>query len=505
MKDPAKLRAKAARIAERKRLKNGRAFLDEFDRRADQWRLEADHNKPKYEASEAVAVLRKVEDGATRALARADKVFMDADGPMDEAEFQTFQRSIKTHVDLKHAADVLRPEASKKARRAARITVRENEPYVDKFGGPDFIRDHCIASQPVNLTDVRQREARDRLAKHATFVSKWTGADARLRDASLTSRNGRSEPVTAMGEHRDAMSTAPGFGGELVPPAWALDQFVTWLPSLHSLSTDSTPMSLGEYGLDVVIPYSTSSAGIGVQVDNTGVTAAEFQTGLFSVDGSLPLYTHRVELQAGTAFLSAQLAERGGGPNVSVTDIVMKQLNVNLHAQVNIQCLNAATAFLAGAATSDSSTWSVEQFWLDLATARGQVQDASGESLRPTNLYVPGYQADKIMGASDGDYRPIFTPDTSIANNPDTADIGLNLQGLRVKIDSDVPNDSSGNNQLLVGSSSTLLLYTSAPYLTVYCEGDTAPYLGYRVTLRQYCLAVATRPWALVNGSTYAV
>lgn len=346
-------------------------------------------------------------------------------------------------------------------------------------------------------TGIGWHEAAARLKRYEAEQEHWDSAQRARRERVL--RDGRP---TSGDELRAPMSPAVGFGGELVPPVFLMDMVAAYRPSICSFETQCTHMQLPPYGVAVQVPNFTTGVQFAAQTANTGVVESDPATG-FLKGGSLPFFTLNVHLIAGQFTVSQQLFERGGMQGFTFDQMLMKGAVPTLVDQVDTQVLTEVLAKITQSPVTDSSAYSVSGFYTDVAQAKQDIATLNGTRYRPTHLFMPSNQVDKLEEQVDDDHRPIFAPDWATMSNKDDGDTGYNVQSLRIWRDDNIPASSS-NSQLLVSRPDTVLVFDGEITPFVYTQ-TWANDLSVVVNLRKYMATVSLYPngTQVITGSAY--
>lgn len=433
------------------------------------------------------AAARKAEENRDAAVERAGRLVQASpDKHLTAEDYSNFEGSLDAALQHEQRAQL--------ATRLADVRVK-SEPtvYGPKSGNSWFQDGYWIA---LNDDSPKWAEAKARRARYGQEVETWTGAEGARRDkfhAELT----RSD----VPERRSPMSTAAGFGGELVTPQYLLALVALYRPSLCSFAPLCTPMELPPSGVVVQVPNFTSTVTVNGQVENSGVSETDPGTGYLD-GGSLPLFTANVSLQTGQVVASTQAFERSG-PGYTLDQWVMRELTAILEDAVDLYTLQTVIAAITNSATSDTASWSTTAFWADVSKAKFSIATTNGTRYRPTHLFMNSNEVDKVEEQVDDDHRPIFTPDWATNTNADDGDTGYNIQSLRVMRDDNIPI-LSGNNQLIVSRPATVVLMRADPVPSVFVQ-TLANSLSVIMNLRQYVSVIPRYPNAsqVITGSTY--
>jgi hypothetical protein len=397
---------------------------------------------------------------------------------------------------------------------ASRVPAEAKRPdtysdFTARYQGVSYFRDRALVASSTNVLDGRVADAKERLRRHNIDMSQWRGKAGQYRDQALRElqpSRGANDNGSTGAEYRTPMSTAVGYGGEAVAPAYLIERASLYRPSLCSFSARCARDDLPAHGMTVIVPSITSPATVGEQpAENQGITQSSVTTAYRGSSGSQPFFAgeYDVQLAVGSYIISQQLHDRGTtAQGRSADDVLIAQLTLDYWNYVDTVCLQTALDDLAGTVT-DSTSWSVQQVWTDTSKAKQLVATTAGVAYRPTHLFVNSNQVDQLGEQLDSEGRPLFDVDWATATNEDDGATGLNINNLALLRDDNIPT-LDGNNQWLVARPQSLLLLTGA-FTTAVIPQQFAGELSVTLQLRSYIAAISQRSsYAAVTGSTYA-
>ena len=242
----------------------------------------------------------------------------------------------------------------------------------------------------------------------------------------------------------------------------------------------------------------------------TVTTAPTELQGLPELDPTGTFIQAAVVPLVGYVTVSDQLYDRGGYPGVGTDQIIAQQLGSQLDAAVDTYALTQA---IANAGTVTDATWSIANFFQDLASGKELLQDTAGTRLRGTHLFISadmsGFLAKQVDATTN---RPVFSTQyqaqpfaTWTANGDPRGDgwTGAIVQGLAAFEDVNIPV-SGANTQLLVARPSEIVLMEGPAIPYAYPETE-AMSLSVVVGVRKYVAVIARYPKAIaaITGAAY--
>ncbi len=151
---------------------------------------------------------------------------------------------------------------------------------------------------------------------------------------------------------------------------------------------------------------------------------------------------------------------------------------------------------IANAGTVTDATWSVANFYGDVASAKELLQDTAGTRLRATHLFTSADMSGFLSKQTDATTnRPVFQPQytaqpfaTFVANGDAQGEgwTGALVQGMALFEDVNIPASGS-NTQLLVARPSEIYLFEGAatPYSYVETYAGSLSCAGRRQEVRR--------------------
>jgi hypothetical protein len=369
--------------------------------------------------------------------------------------------------------------------------------------------------------------AQQRLARYETELAKEseTGtvegrrADRILR-ASCRSANDqthekeareRVSELRALTTGGGATASASGGGAAaLVAPAFLMNAWAPFRGIQRSFADQCYQLPLPAYGMEVYLPYFSSTTKAGKQTEGGTVTEAVPSTEL---EGA------QVQPITGELIVTEQLRQRaftGGG---AVDLILHKQLNEQLEQEVDLYTLNQAIS--AGAAVSGNSSYTTEHLYEDTARGREKLTDTAGTRLRPTHFFSTSDLYSYATRQVDGSGRPILTPKFApgfpLTIGADDFDAGRAPKWSRFtgtilpggvlwfENDNIPPVGTTSKTQLLVSApEAAIVLMEDEPVFTPFVE-TLASELKTVVNLREYACAITRHAsgTAVITGNAY--
>ena len=421
---------------------------------------------------------------------------------MTKAQAFAEQLTMLTTVETATA----RPDAGLEMR-SATVTVKSEPRTYTAEGENSYFLD--LAKRNI----MGDAGAIERLKRYSQEVDSEirSGSSEGVRAARVVAEY-RREPSTV---ERRAMSSSSSSGGDFVTPQYLVNLWVPYRSPDRSFTNQCTNLPMPSYGLTFNVPAFSSPAPISQQAtENSSIegpppSAANGQTNPADPD----LYqTATLTTQAGAFPISQQLFDRGGyeGSGGAFDSIVYLQAKSQLDAQIDTYILTQV--LLNAFEVNQSTSATVIQFYLDLATARNALQDANGVKLPGTHVFSTGDFAAYIASQVDSDGRPIVVPDAAaLASRADDVKwagwLGLVLPGnLRWFSDDNIyaATPPATDTTILVGSPADTLLWEGDPITFAYPEtraGELSVMLG----IRAYVAAVSrhNEAFAYITGSGY--
>lgn len=301
-----------------------------------------------------------------------------------------------------------------------------------------------------------------------------------FRDLTAASLNrgdvqGSIERLRRNDQEQRAISTTDGAGGEFVPPAWMIQDYVA-LARAGRVTADLFTRQALPTGTDSInLPKITTGTSTAEQSSqNSAVSNTDIVT--TSVVGN-------VATIAGQQVVSVQLIEQSP---VNLDGIILADLAADYATRLDTFCLsNNATGKKGILNVSSTSTSTYTDNTPTVAEAYPKIADLIQQIA--SNRYLP---ADAIvmhprrwgwfLAALDGQNRPLVVPAANapfnaagiMAGVPGEGSVGT-LLGLPVYVDANIPtNSGAGTNQdtIIVGRFSDLVLFEGAQRAEVFRE-----------------------------------
>lgn len=360
-----------------------------------------------------------------------------------------------------------------------------------------YFQDIALTAQGVNAPGTR--EARTRLAHYDdelhVAIDNPTSENERKegrRAAALSVERRRGNFGVEMRTGASSTSLA-GF----TTPIYLTDEFVTYNSPERSFLNQTTKLPLPEYGLQINVPSFTSSSTVAQQTENAGVSEG---------DPSGANIQDSIITQAGQITISQQLFDRGGMSGLAFDKIASKQLKSQLDAALDLYTLNQV---LAGASVISGTSFSMANFYQNIASGREILTDTNGVRLAATHVFSTSDLFSYVTRQVDSQLRPIVTPDSSAliaaANDPEWLSwTGIHLPAaLRWHTDDNIPA-AGANTQIIVARPQEVFTFQGEPIAFAYPETN-AQTLSVLVSLRAYVSVVVRFPHAaaVISGTAY--
>lgn len=251
-----------------------------------------------------------------------------------------------------------------------------------------------------------------------------------------------------------ALNSTDGTGGDFVPPAWLMDEWVkvarAGRPFANSVNRRPLPPGTDSINL----PRVVTGAAVGAQTDGNTVTNTDATTGSIAIP---------VRTAAGQQDVSRQLLERSGAAGAGIDEVIADDLLRAYATQIDLQCLNGdGTSGTATGVLNTSSIVSVtytsasptaSALYSKLADAIQQIH--AGRFAPPSAIVMHPRRWAWFLAASDTANRPLVAP-VAPYNSPGSMDgvisentVGT-LQGLPVIVDASVPTTLSTNQDAII-------------------------------------------------------
>ena len=262
-------------------------------------------------------------------------------------------------------------------------------------------------------------------------------------------------------ERRAGETSVAGAGGELAPPLWAIDQFVTFLRAGRVFADRLNKKTLPAGVSSINLPKITGGTAVAAQsTQNTAINQQDITT----TSVSTPINT-----LAGGALISMQLIEQSP---VSIDDIILQDLANDLAKKIDVAAITAVAAVsgLNAVTYTDASPTSIKI----LNQIQNGIDTVNNAIFRqPDTIVMRPERWGKIVAAGDSQGRPLVLPSSAmgpnnalgVANGAAQGYAG-NARGLDVFLDPNIPaNLGGGTNQdeIFVLSAKDVFLYESSP------------------------------------------
>jgi HK97 family phage major capsid protein len=307
-------------------------------------------------------------------------------------------------------------------------------------------------------------------------------------------------------EFRTPMSTALGFGGELVTPVYLESDVVPYREAGRPFADQCNKQPLPDYGMTVYLPYVSGPAGIAAQVgQNQGIAETDPTTGYLS---------SALTTEAGQVTLSQQLLDRAG-PNFAFDLLVYDQLQRAYNPQIDTFVLTAALAN-ANAVTYTAADFqlyagtSMDGFVNEIAHAKANIRTTAGTFLNPTHLFITPDRAEYITTLTDTTGRPLVVqgqagPFNAATTGTDDFDYegpaGFKLAGLPVFTDNNIPVTASGSYEQAVVLVAKQIWYWEGTPVTRAVPQTLANDLSVLIQMYSYVGAIVPYPNAVQSVS----
>ena len=390
------------------------------------------------------------------------------------------------------------------------VGVRSSERTYRKGGEVSYLKDMA-------LNAFGNRGAAERLARHAGEIavdaesarSRIVAGSGTPLDSYLISQVRAGMGASGMGEYQARtgdLSTAAGAGGEFVPPAFEVAEYVPFARAGRVVADSVTQAELPPGTLQINLPKVTSGTTVDTQGTGSNPTAqnvAISDTALATAYDTFPVVTI-----AGGQSVSLQLIERAP---IDFSSVTSKDLLLALGQKVDAKVIAGAGSGDILGLTQTSSivavTWTTSSqaypgFWNMIANAKAQI--ASARFLPATHLAMTPARWEWLESMLDDNGRPLFSPQSNGPWNvpqvsPDTAVAegvtGGRVQGLTALQDFNIPQGLGvGTNQdiVLVYKADDSILYES-PVISRALPQTLGNQLTVLVQLYEYAAFTANR------------
>ncbi len=494
-------------------------------------------------AFELERVGRKLDSSAKGHLALAAGLVEGRENErLPDEEYARFHKAARRFADEADLRAKLR-KLERREQAAAKVT-REPGPYDDATSPHSWVRDVLIHMDPQaalldlrssGLSDMRPEAVAERLCQHGRdvhrallkrsrygrTVERMMRESRRREDVVEHERLFRQDLNAARFAEIRSLTTGGGTtasasgGGAaaFVPPAFVMARWAEFRSPYRAFADQlDNSVPLPDYGMDVYLPIVTAGTSVTTQTELSGVSEGDPTTS-FSSSPILP--------KVGQITVSEQWLDRAG-PGISGDVVLFQQLREQLDAQVDAYAItqalaNAQTVTNSGSFSLANATAGVGGFLGDLKKAKSKLTDLAGTRIRATHCFAPDDFVDYIGAYSDGNARPVFSPELddnrlpirSAGDQNAEGYSGYVLVGLALFADSNIPLSGS-NTQIIVCRADTILLLEGAPMPYLYpptYAGNLDALLGIRAyvaTIPRYPSGVAVIGGSAYTASTFA-
>jgi HK97 family phage major capsid protein len=355
-------------------------------------------------------------------------------------------------------------------------------------------RDGEIAQLDERITELAEEEKRSQVASAAALRASQANAQFRVTEARTYMRGGRNSYIKDLAnvringddeararlqrhaeevavepeykEYRD-LNRADGTGGNFVPPAWLMDQWIELAragrPTANLINTQPLPG-----GTDSInIPKVATGTATAIQAqDNDPVQETDM------TDTSIVLPVRTV---AGQQDIAIQLLDQSP---INFDELVMRDLLADYATKVNLQVLGGtgSSGQVTGLVTQSGVTavtltaTTVAGLYSAIANATQQIY--TGRYASPNVVVMHPRRWAWLISQLDSSSRPLVVPAAQGPNNAVgtfggvvTQQVVGSIQGLPVVTDPSIPiNTGAGTNQdtIYVLRTDDLVLYESS-------------------------------------------
>ncbi len=492
---------------------------------------EARAAKHRAQALEIGLIRRKLDNSLQGHLHSAGELLGDkVDQRLDDESYKRFRMSVNRASEEQSLSRQLGELQACHEAEAKELRVVNERPIYGPHSEASWFVDISVVADRMAagalagaaFSQVSPAEAEERLARYAREVRRdylkqgQRGAQIRAivrdrnrhQDVDIHRRKVREE-IRALTTGGGATASASGGGGAaFVPPSFILDAWAPFRGVQRTFANQCQPWPLPSYGMEVYVPVFTAGTSTSQQTELAGDPTASLQGA-------------EVQSISGQVTISQQLHDRGFTGGGAFDQVMAKQLKQQLDQSLDLYVLNQVIA--NGASVTGSSSFSIANFYQDLAKGREQLTDTAGVRLRPTGLFTTSDLYSYVTRQVDATTnRPIVVP-TYAPGYPISTGADDGLQG-----DQRAPKWSRFTGTVLPGGvlwftddnipasgSDTQLIVSAPDEAVVLAESDTlilsvfpetyAGSLDVVVNLRAYAVAVTrhTAGTATIVGSAY--
>jgi hypothetical protein len=493
---------------------------------------EAKQNKHALAALSLASVARRFRSSAAGYRRKAsDKLDGRAwDAPLPDREFHEFvQAADRLLLDSKRA-DALTRMAKREARKAEAAVVAEPRVYSAKSDHSYYLDLVEIASPSGELDRTARAQERmerygaelayhmrrkDREGKRAARILREV---TRQPDETVHRRTFAESESRALTTGGGATASASGGGAAaFVSPYFILQDWAPFRGVYRTFADQCHPWPLPPWGMDVYIPYFSTTNSAAQQTEGSAVT---------ETDPTTALQGAQLQTVTGQVIVTQQLHERGFTGGDSFDKVMGRELQQRLDEKTDVYVLNQVIA--GGGSVADNTVPALATFipnlYADIAKGREVLTDTAGVRLRPTHLFTTSdlysyvtRQFDNATAPGRPIVVPMFAPGFPIASG---ADDGPQSDRARPKwarftgtvmpggvlwfTDDNIPASGS-NTQIIVSAPDQAVdVVEGDPVLSVF-EQTVAGSLEVVVNVRAYVCAITRHASgsATIGGNAY--
>lgn len=276
-----------------------------------------------------------------------------------------------------------------------------------------------------------------------------------------------------------ALSTTDGAGGEFVPPAWMMDEWVGLARASRVVANRLRSMPL---------PAGTDSINLPRLATGTAVAEQATQnTAIQNTDATTNAVTAAVATIAGQQVVSLQLIEQSP---INMDDVLLADLAADyaIKADVFVLTNNAAgkrgllNVSGANAVTYTDASPTAGELYAKVADAIQQIH--TGRFMPPDVIFMHPRRWAMLLSALDSAGRPLVTPAANAPQNVIAAVGTINsegfvgsMQGLPVFVDPNIPINlgaATNEDRIIVARSSDVILFEGTPRSETFRETKAA-------------------------------
>ena len=183
-------------------------------------------------------------------------------------------------------------------------------------------------------------------------------------------------------------------------PQYILEQWAAFRGAARTFTHQTVQLPIPDVGLSVSVPSFTSTASAGVQTEGSAVTELD-PTGAY--------ITQPIVTIAGQIVASQQLVDRASTQGFTFDTFAYAQLREQYDQNVNIYTMGRALA-VGKAITESANSFSVANFYQDVALCREVLYDTLGTRLAPTHIFTTPDLYSYVTRQLDTSNRPMIVP-----------------------------------------------------------------------------------------------